>query len=174
MLPTDTVYGIAVMPAVPGAVPALFRAKGRPESNPLPVLAASAEALAGVVDLGQTASELARRYWPGPLTLVLRRAEGWRCDLGGDDPESVAVRVPACEIARELLTRSGPLAVSSANRSGGAPATSVAEAREALGNAVEVYLDGGMRSGAPSTVLSLIGPPVVLRQGAIPASELLP
>lgn len=158
---------------MPHAVAALFRAKGRPESNPLPVLGASAEALAGVVQLDQTASEYARRFWPGPLTLVLRRAEGWCCDLGGDDPTSVAVRVPACEVARELLTQSGPLAVSSANRSGGAPATTVAEARGALGHAVEVYVDAGPRSGKASTVLSLIGDPAVLREGAIPVSELL-
>lgn len=173
VFPTDTVYGIGVMPAVPGAVAALFRAKGRAESNPLPVLGASAEALAGVAQFDQAAYELARRFWPGPLTLVLHRAEGWRIHLGGDNSDSVGVRVPACPIARELLTLSGPLAVSSANRSGGAPATTVAGAREALGRAVEVFIDGGPRSGTASTVLSLIGAPVVLREGDLTAAQLL-
>ncbi|MBA3630393.1 MAG: threonylcarbamoyl-AMP synthase [Actinobacteria bacterium] len=172
VLPTDTVYGIGVMPAVPGAVELLFRAKSRPTSNPLPVLGESAEALAGVACLDRAAMELAQRFWPGPLTLVLRRAEGWAHDLGGTDRATVAVRVPSCGIARRLLAQSGPLAVSSANRSGGAPATTVAEARKALGRSVEVYIDGGHRSGAPSTVLSLVGAPVVLREGTIPASDL--
>ncbi len=173
MLPTDTVYGIGVMPAVPGAVEALFRAKGRPGSNPVPMLGASAETLAVVAYFNDTATELAQRFWPGPLTLVLRRAEGWSHDLGGTDRATVAVRVPACGIACDLLAQSGPLAVSSANRSGGAPATTVAEAREALGRSVEAYVDGGHRSGAPSTVLSLVGEPVVLREGVLPASDLL-
>jgi len=173
VLPTDTVYGIGVMPAVPGAVEALFRAKSRPASNPLPVLGDGAKALAGVAFFDEMAVELGRRFWPGPLTLVLRRAEGWSHDLGGADRATVAVRVPACGIARELLAQSGPLAVSSANRSGGAPATTVAEARDALGPSVEVFIDGGLRCGAPSTVLSLVGEPVVLREGAIPSSDLL-
>ena len=161
------------MPGVPGAVAALFRAKGRADSNPLPVLGASREALAGVVQFDRTAHDLAQRFWPGPLTLVLRRAEGWRCHLGGADPNSVGVRVPACPIALELLTRSGPLAVSSANRSGDAPATTIAGAREALGRAVEVYIDGGPRPGTASTVLSLTGAPVVLREGDLTAAQLL-
>lgn len=173
VLPTDTVYGIGVMPAIPGAVEALFRAKSRPRSNPLPVLGANAEALAAVACLDQVAMEIAQRFWPGPLTLVLKRAEGWSYDLGGDNRITVAVRVPACGIALELLAQSGPLAVSSANRSGGAPATTVAEARDALKGSVDVYLDGGIRSGAASTVLSLIGAPVILREGDIPASRLL-
>ncbi len=173
MLPTDTVYGIGVMPAVTGAVKALFHAKRRAESNPLPVLGATAESLGAVGHFDRVAVEFAEGFWPGPLTLVLPRAEGWTYYLGGEDPGTVAVRIPACRIARELLAQSGPLAVSSANRSGGAPATTVAEAREMLGHSVEVYLDGGVRSGAASTVLSLVGAPVVLREGAIPASELL-
>ncbi len=173
VLPTDTVYGIGVMPGVPGAVEALFRAKSRPTSNPLPVLAASAEALKGVAHFDTVAMKFAQRFWPGPLTLVLRRAEGWTYDLGGKDRATVAVRVPGCGIARELLAQSGPLAVSSANRSGGAPATTVAEARDALKGFVDVYLDGGIRSGAASTVLSLIDAPVILREGDIPASQLL-
>ncbi len=173
VLPTDTVYGVGVMPAVPGAVAALFRAKGRSGTNPLPVLGASVEALAGVADFDPVARRLARRFWPGPLTLVLRRAEGWFYDLGGKDRATVGVRVPACGIAREILVQAGPLAVSSANRAGGAPATTVAEAREALGRSIEVYIDGGVKAGAASTVLSLVGPPVVLREGDIPASKLL-
>lgn len=174
VLPTDTVYGVGVIPSVPGAVEALFQAKRRTETNPLPVLGDGVDSLAAVVQFDDVALEFARRFWPGPLTLVLRRAHGWNHYLGGSDRDTVAVRVPKCEIACELLARSGPLAVSSANRSGGEPATTVAEAREALRGFVDVYIDGGTRSGAASTVLSLVGPPTVLREGRIPASQLSP
>lgn len=174
VLPTDTVYGVGVIPSVPGAVEALFQAKRRTEANPLPVLGDGVDSLAAVVRFDDVALEFANRFWPGPLTLVLRRAPGWNHYLGGSECDTVAVRVPKCEIACELLARSGPLAVSSANRSGGEPATTVAEAREALRGFVDVYLDGGTRTGAASTVLSLVGPPTVLREGPIPTAQLSP
>ncbi len=173
VLPTDTVYGIAARPAAAGAVEAVFRAKGRPDDKPLPLLAASSQDLVSVVLFDERARRLAERFWPGPLTLVLPRAPGFEHDLGGRDPSSLAVRVPACALTRELLARSGPLAVTSANESGRPAATTVDEARAALGDAVAVYLDDGPARGQESTILSLVGEPEVLRSGALEADELL-
>jgi L-threonylcarbamoyladenylate synthase len=167
VIPTDTVYGVAALPRSPGGIAALFAAKGRPESKPVPVLGAGKQDLYSVGALDPRAEALADRFWPGPLTLVIPRAPGFDVDLGGGDQDTVAVRVPASEVARALLAASGPLAVTSANRSGEAPATTVAEARAALGDAVSVFLDGGPCGGEASTVLSAVGEPQVLREGPV-------
>lgn len=172
IFPTDTVYGIAAQPTIRSAVEAIFAAKGRPEGKPLPVLGATVDDLARVVALDRRARRLADRYWPGPLTLVLRRAPGFTAWLG-DDGDSVAVRVPASERALELLARAGPLAVTSANRTGEPPAATVEEARAALGDAVAVFVDGGRLSGTASTVVSLLETPRVLREGLLPSAEVL-
>lgn len=172
VMPTDTVYGIAARPDVPGALAAVFAAKGRPEDKALPVLAAGVEDLEAVVVFRATAHRYAAAHWPGPLTLVLERAAGWDYDLGGRDHSTIAVRVPNHAVALELLGRSGVLAVTSANRSGEAPATTVDEARLALGHAVGAFVDGGRLEGSPSTVLALTGEPEVLREGAIPFRDL--
>jgi L-threonylcarbamoyladenylate synthase len=173
VIPTDTVYGVAARPEVPGAVAAIFRAKGRPEEKPLPVLAADQHAAHAVAELDERALALAERFWPGPLTIVLPRAAGFEWDLGGRAEGTVAVRVPAHEVALQLLRASGPLAVTSANLSGHPPATTVAAARAALGTDVSVFLDGGTCDGLPSTVVSLVGKTSVLREGAIPEREVL-
>ncbi|MGH2788206.1 MAG: L-threonylcarbamoyladenylate synthase [Actinomycetota bacterium] len=167
VLPTDTVYGIGALPDRPVAIEAIFRAKGRSESNPLPVLGASIEDLASVVTFDERATRLAGSHWPGPLTLVLPRAPDFEPELGGLHVGGVAVRVPACEPALALLRRSGPLAVTSANRSGDAPATTAADAGRIFGATIEVVIDGGTCNGAPSTVMSLLGEPEILRAGPI-------
>jgi L-threonylcarbamoyladenylate synthase len=131
------------------------------------VLGASAIDLVAVVRFDERASDLARRFWPGPLTLVLPRAVGFEVDLGGAPGAGVGVRVPACELALDLLQRSGPLAVTSANKSGEVPATTAEEARRALGDAVEVVIDGGRCDGVPSTVLSLVDEPEIVRAGPL-------
>jgi tRNA threonylcarbamoyl adenosine modification protein (Sua5/YciO/YrdC/YwlC family) len=172
VIPTDTVYGVAAMPAIPGGIEAIFRAKGRSEDKALPILGATIESLAKVVVLDERARAVAERFWPGPLTLVLKRTVGFPYDLGGSDPETVAVRIPSSMVALELLRMSGPLAVTSANVSGEQPATSVEGARSALGNAVGVYLDGGPCSGSPSTVVSLVDEPIVLRAGGISETDI--
>jgi tRNA threonylcarbamoyl adenosine modification protein (Sua5/YciO/YrdC/YwlC family) len=167
VLPTDTVYGIAARPEKPQAIRRIFDAKGRPDDKPLPVLGASLDALRSVALFEGAAMKLAQELWPGPLTLVLPRAPGFDHDLGRTDP-NVAVRVPSSGIALELLDRAGPLAVTSANRSGEAPCSTAEEAMELLGDAVAVYLDGGPSEGEPSTVVSLVGSePEVLREGPI-------
>ena len=172
VLPTDTVYGVAARPDDPVAIGAVFAAKGRPSDKPLPILAATPSDLDRVAALGDAARRAAR-YWPGPLTLVVPRAPGFEHDLGGRRSQGVAVRIPACEVALELLRASGPLAVTSANLSGRPPATTVAEARAALGDKVTAYLDGGVCAGRPSTVVSLVGEVELLRAGPIPFGPLV-
>lgn len=166
IVPTDTVYGIGVDPANPDAVRAVFAMKGRPDSKPLPILGRDADSLRPVADFDDRAVALAARFWPGPLTLVLPRSEAFDHDLGGSEKDSVAVRVPRSEPLRRLLGSAGPLAVTSANRSGERPASSLAEARSIFGESVP-SLDGGDAMGEPSTVLSLLGAPEILRAGAV-------
>jgi L-threonylcarbamoyladenylate synthase len=184
VIPTDTVYGIAARPDDPAAIAAVFAVKERPSDKPLPILAATPSDLDQIALLGDLARRAAR-HWPGPLTLVVPRAPGFDLDLGGApgggaesrgggaESLGVAVRVPACEVALELLRASGPLAVTSANLSGDRPATTVSEARAALGAKVRAYLDGGVCAGRPSTVVSLVGDIELLRAGPIPFRQLV-
>lgn len=121
VFPTDTVYGLATRPDDPDATSLLFDAKGRASDLALPVLVSSTDLVRVVAELDERAERLAHAFWPGALTLVLprsRRSGAWK--LGGDG-ESIGVRVPAHPLARAVLTAAGPLAVSSANRSGNPP-----------------------------------------------------
>lgn len=167
VMPTDTVYGIAGLFRAPGAVAAVFAAKGRPTDRPLPVLGAATDALGDIVLFDLRAEALAARFWPGPLTMVLPRAPGFEVDLGGAARDSVAVRVPRNDIALDLLSMVGPLAVSSANRSDEPAALTLEEARAALGETVDVYVDGGELSGRPSTIVSLVGELSLIREGEL-------
>ncbi len=167
-VPTETVYGIAADPFSAEAVDGLFCLKGRPEDRPLPILAADAKAVAGVARFDERAYEAAERYWPGPLTLVLPRAPGLPSWLGDLERGSIGVRVPDHAVALSLLATAGPLAVTSANRSGGEPAVDDAGARATLGDEIAVYLAGGGSGWAPSTVVDLTGPIArVLRPGPV-------
>ena len=135
LLPTDTVYGVAADAFTPAAVTGLLAAKNRGRTMPVPVLIGEASTLAGlVVNLPPVANELAQAFWPGGLTLVLEHAPSLAWDLG-DAEGTVAVRLPDDEVARDLLRRTGPLAVSSANRSGRPAATTAQEARRPVGDA---------------------------------------
>lgn len=165
IVPTDTVYGLAARPDVPDAVAGLFRLKGRPRDKAIPVLGASLESLEDVAAFDDRARSLASLYWPGGLTIVLRRAGGFDADLGGSDDGTVAVRVPSRDKTIELIEITGPLAVSSANRSGEPPCTSAAEAL-ALWPDLPT-LDDGPADGEPSTVISLVGAPRLLRVGPL-------
>ena len=166
VLPTDTIYGIGALPRSHGGVAGLFEAKGRPMDNPIPVLAANAEDLYDVVVFDERARAIAAALWPGPLSLVLPRQPDWPYDLGGNE-KTIAVRVTRNDVARQLLERTGPLAVTSANLSGEPPATTVDEARSALGERVAVYLNGGPCSDEPSSVVSLVGEVRLLREGSV-------
>ena len=169
VIPTDTVYGIGADAFDPEAVAAVLSAKGRGRDMPPPVLIPDVRTVDG---LARAVPEWARRLvtelWPGPLTLVLLAQPSLHWDLG-ETAGTVALRMPDDEIALEVLRETGPLAVTSANRTGEPAATSVTDAAVQLGPAVSVYLDGGPRtSQEPSTIIDCTGEhPVVLRLGAI-------
>lgn len=174
VLPTDTVYGIGVDAFSAAAVAVLLAAKGRSRAMPPPVLIgrqAVMDALA--TDIPDQARQLAETFWPGGLTLILRAQPSLAWDLG-ETRGTVALRMPADETALELLGAVGPMAVSSANRSGLPAATTAEAAREMLADSVSVYLDDGERSTtAPSTIVDCTGEtPRVVRAGAVPLHEL--
>jgi tRNA threonylcarbamoyl adenosine modification protein (Sua5/YciO/YrdC/YwlC family) len=174
LVPTDTVYGVAADAFTPQAVTALLAAKNRGRGMPVPVLIGEASTLAGLVlSVPPEATALAQEFWPGGLTLVLEHAPSLAWDLG-DAEGTVAVRLPDDDIARDLIGRTGPLAVSSANRSGRPAATTAQEADEQLGTHAAVVLDGGPRSGsAASTIVDCTAPtPRILRVGAISPERL--
>jgi L-threonylcarbamoyladenylate synthase len=174
VLPTDTVYGIAADAFSPTAVARLLAAKGRGRDLPVPVLVGSWRTLDGLVDeLGPLARRMVEEFWPGPLTLVVRAAPSLAWDLG-ETRGTVAVRMPEQPVTLDVLAQTGPLAVSSANRSGLPPATDVAEAERQLGDAVSVYLDGGpVGEPVPSTIVDLTGDRArVLRSGALDVERL--
>jgi len=177
-LPTDTVYGLAVDPTQPEAVAALFALKERPAGVALPILVGSREQVEQVAGhLETAASRLAERFWPGPLTLVVPRRRGFTVDLGGPASarQTVGVRWPEHPLVTELCARIGPLAVTSANRHGGPPATTAAQVAAAFGRAddLAVIVDGGICDGTPSTVVECRGPASrCLREGALPWAEL--
>ncbi|HSV68330.1 MAG TPA: L-threonylcarbamoyladenylate synthase [Mycobacteriales bacterium] len=174
VLPTDTVYGVGADAFLPAAVVALLHAKGRGRDMPVPVLVSSRPALDGLVlHVPQAARDLVEAFWPGGLTLVLEHSPSLAWDLG-DSRGTVAVRMPLHPVALELLEQTGPLAVSSANRTGQPPATTATEARAQLVDSVSVYLDGGP-SGDPvaSSIVDLTGPdPRLLRAGAVTVEQL--
>ena len=169
VLPTDTVYGLGADAFTPSAVAALLAAKGRGRNMPPPVLVGSVRAAAALTEsLGAYGQDLIDEFWPGPLTLVFRASPTLRWDLG-DTQGTVAVRMPLHPIALDLLRRTGPMAVSSANLHGQPAATTADEAAEQLREEVAVYLDGGTcADSAPSTILDLTGTvPRLLRAGVI-------
>lgn len=174
VVPTDTVYGLAADAFSPRAVSRLLEAKGRGRDMPTPVLVGSRAALSAlVVALPAAGEALVDRFWPGALTLVCRHTPHLAWDLG-DTQGTVAVRMPDHPLALELLGAAGPLAVSSANRSGRPAASTVGEAQAMLGESVSVYLDGGAAAGsAASTIVDLTGAaPTVLRVGALSVEQL--
>jgi L-threonylcarbamoyladenylate synthase len=169
VLPTDTVYGLAVDPTRPGATERLFVVKARPTVVALPVLAADAEqafALAGEVPAA--ARRLADHLWPGGLTIVVPRHRDLTFDLGGADDRTIGLRVPEHEVPRQLAARVGPLATTSANRHGRPTPETAAEVDVELGGAVTVVIDGGRCAGLPSTVVVCDGEVVrVVRDGRV-------
>lgn len=178
VMPTDTVYGIAADAFSPQAVTLLLAAKGRSRQMPPPVLIARLNALDGLAtDVPAEARRLAEAFWPGGLTLILHAQPSLDWDLG-ETKGTVALRLPDDEVAQDLLTLTGPLAVSSANRTGQPAAQSAADAEAQLAESVEVYLEGGRRpvdgdGAAPSTIVDATALPLrVVRQGAISLERL--
>ncbi|MDI6869750.1 MAG: L-threonylcarbamoyladenylate synthase [Bacillota bacterium] len=173
--PTETVYGLGADALNPAAVRRIFAAKGRPGDNPLIIHVADRESLAGLVkEVPEAARALMDRFWPGPLTLVLPKAE-----LVPDEVTAglatVAVRMPNHRVALGLIAAAGvPVAAPSANRSGRPSPTTAAHVWEDLGGRVEFILDAGPTGvGVESTVVDLTGPrPVVLRPGGLALEDL--
>ena len=174
VLPTDTVYGIGADAFTPEAVSGLLTAKGRGRDMPPPVLVGTVRAAAALVEeMGPFGQDLIDEFWPGGLTLICRASPTLRWDLG-ETRGTVAVRMPLHAVALDLLKQTGPMAVSSANRTGSPPATTADEAVEQLGDSVAVYLDGGpCPGGVPSTIVDLTGSvPRLLRDGAVSLDRL--
>jgi tRNA threonylcarbamoyl adenosine modification protein (Sua5/YciO/YrdC/YwlC family) len=175
VVPTDTVYGIGTRPDDPSATARLFDAKGRPRDLELPVLVPSTEAARRIAVFDHRAEVLALHFWAGALTIVLPRSEPARSwDLGGD-PATIGVRMPHDPLALAVLARTGPLAVTSANRSGAPTPATCDELRATFGAAVDVYLCAPEPlGGSASTVVDLLhDAPRVLRRGAVSEREVL-
>jgi len=173
--PTETVYGLGGDAENPLAVARIFTAKGRPSTHPVIVHISGMDAISGwAVDLPDAAHTLARAFWPGPLTLVLKR--GPRADdaiTGGQ--QTVALRSPSHPVARELLRAfGGGIAAPSANRFGHISPTQAEHVREELGSQVDLILDGGAcEVGIESTIVDLSrGEPVILRPGRVSAEDI--
>ena len=161
--PTDTVYGLGASADDELASKRIYQIKGRPAGLPLILMVAAESQLEGLVHVDSRAEAMMRRWWPGPLTLVLHA-------IGGG---TLGVRIPKHKVALELLRPAGPLMTTSANLHGEEPAMNAADAAKLAG--VMAVLDGGVApGGTASSVLDLTGPePHVLREGAIPTPELL-
>jgi len=176
-LPTETVYGLAARADSESAVAAIYRAKGRPDFNPLIVHVGSLEQARGLARLDERAEMLAARFWPGPLTLVLPAREG-----SGIAPAvtaglpTLALRMPDHPVMRRVLEELGlPLAAPSANRSGAVSPTTAAHVAQAFGPAIAAVLDGGAcERGLESTIVALreAGHWQLLRPGPIPEAEI--
>lgn len=175
VLPTDTVYGIGADAFSPAAVQSLLDAKGRGRDMPPPVLIGDPAVLMALGhDIPDAAKKLAERFWPGALTLILQAQPSLTMDLG-ETQGTIAVRLPDHELAQELLRATGPLAVSSANRTGEPAATSASAAAEQLGDRVALYLDDGSTPGPlPSTIVDFTASDygVVVRPGRVTIDEL--
>ncbi|MGW8688557.1 L-threonylcarbamoyladenylate synthase [Streptomyces sp. NPDC055817] len=174
-LPTETVYGLGANAEDPAAVARIFQVKGRPPSHPLIVHIGSAEQLDDwVEDVSETARLLAERFWPGPLTLVLRRGHRVPLEATGG-LETVAVRVPDHPVALALLSAfGGGVTAPSANRFGSVSPTTADHVRAELGDAVDFVLDGGAcEVGVESTIVDVTGDaPSILRPGGVTREDL--
>lgn len=166
--PTDTVYGLGTLAFDGQAVARIYRAKGRAREKAIPILLPDADQLDAVArDLPDVARRLARRFWPGPLTLVVPKRPELPPEVSATD--TVGVRVPDHPAALRLLRLAGPMAVTSANRSGEPSACTAEEVLAALEGRIDLILDGGRTPGGiPSTVVDCTGPDLkVLREGPV-------
>jgi L-threonylcarbamoyladenylate synthase len=172
--PTDTVYGLGALAFSSEAILRIFAAKGRASEKAIPVLLASVEELDRVAaDPPPMALRLAKCFWPGPLTLVVRRRPGLPEAISATD--TLGVRVPDHPVALSLLAAAGPLAVTSANRSGSVSPRTAAGVLAELEGRIDLILDGGETpGGVPSTVVDCTGDaPVILREGPLRLEDLV-
>ena len=172
--PTETVYGLGAMALNREAVEKIFLIKGRPSTNPLIVhVSGVPQAKELVAEWPDVADDLAKMYWPGPLTLVLKKQPNVPDEITAG-ADTVAIRCPANAIAQALISATGPLAAPSANRSGELSPTTAAHVVRSLGDAVSVILDGGpCVGGLESTVIDLsVSKPRLLRPGLLDRTQL--
>lgn len=173
VFPTDTVYGLAAHPGDRQAVARIYEAKGRNTSRPIALLLSDLEDLPKIAVLPDPILPLARRFWPGGLTLVVPKTEAVPPVVSPGS--TVGVRIPDLDLARAIIRAAGGvLAVTSANLSGQPAALTAQEALEQLEGRVELIVDGGpCPGGVPSTVVDCtVWPPTILREGAIPEAEI--
>jgi tRNA threonylcarbamoyl adenosine modification protein (Sua5/YciO/YrdC/YwlC family) len=167
-VPTDTLYGLAADPFRETALEEIFLLKGRPAAKPMALLVASIEQAMSLAMFTDHALDLADEHWPGALTLVLPRLDTTPEWVGDRRRRTLGVRCPDHPVALELLAASGPLAVTSANLTGGPSALDDGEARALFGDAVAVYLPGTAPGGAASTIIDLTEEdPLTLREGPV-------
>lgn len=171
-IPTETVYGLGADAKNPSAIQKIYAAKRRPATNPLIIHLPNPDAMCDwALDIPKIAWKLAEAFWPGPLTLILKRhPDVPKIVTGGQ--ETVALRIPNHPVTLELLNQfGGGIAAPSANRSGRLSPTTTEHVREELGDAVDYILEGGPCTiGIESTIVSLVGPaPVILRLGSLSA-----
>jgi L-threonylcarbamoyladenylate synthase len=173
--PTETVYGLGANALDPAAIEKIYAAKGRPPSSPLIVHVSSIEMARGLVrDWPERAEKLARKFWPGPLTLVLPKQPHVPDRLTAA-LDTVGVRMPAHPIAQALIREAGvPIAAPSANRFTELSPTTAQHVRDGLGDRLAMVLDGGRTTvGIESTVLSIVGPDaILLRPGMVTSAEI--
>ena len=171
--PTDTVYGVGALASDPHAITQLYVVKGRAEEKAIPILLSDPAQLEQVVqEVNDMALRLAEKFWPGALTLVLPKHPSLSAEISSQP--TVGVRMPDHPVALALMRLSGPLAVTSANLSGGANAVTAEQVLEQLGGRIPLILDGGQTpGGSPSTVVDCTGAePRILRQGPISLKEI--
>ena len=171
--PTDTVYGVGALAFEAAAVRSIYVAKNRPDDKAIPVLLADAAELAQVArEVSDGARRLAAHFWPGPLTIVVQKQPALPDAVSAAD--TVGVRVPDHPLARGLLLRTGPMAVTSANFSGQASPRTAGEVLRQLGGRIGLIIDGGATpGGVPSTVVDCTGAePVVVRAGPISLEDI--
>lgn len=173
--PTDTLYGLGAAAQNDEAVRRVFSAKGRPPSQALPLLVSDGVMATGVADVTPLGNQLISAFWPGALTIVMRKAERFHSlALAGGD--TVALRAPAHSLVREIIRAlGGPITGTSANRSGSRPPSSAAEIAFQMGDMVALVIDGGAPPrGVGSTIIDITGPagPRVLREGAVSREDI--
>jgi L-threonylcarbamoyladenylate synthase len=173
--PTETVYGLGADATNPAAIARLYQAKGRPAFNPLIAHVGDVAAARQIARFDTAASALAEAFWPGPLTLVLPKAPGCTvADLATAGLDTVAVRIPAHPVARDILrVFGGPVVAPSANISGHVSPTTAAHVQSDLAGRIDLIVDGGaVEVGVESTIVGCFDAPMLLRPGGLPRAEI--